>query len=85
MELLCHTAYYFHYVIPVAMEILIYPLLIQIVQEKQRFRKNPFNYAMKKNQLLRKKVAFTIMIFRLTYSVFVTFFKFSFAFSINFD
>jgi len=26
-----------------------------IVQEKERFRKNPFNYAMKKNQLLRKK------------------------------
>ncbi|WP_395241903.1 hypothetical protein, partial [Salmonella sp. s51933] len=27
----------------------------QIVAEKKKFRKSPFNYAMKKNQLLRSK------------------------------
>ena len=31
-------------------------LVLQIVAEKKKFRKTPFNYAMKKNQLLRSKV-----------------------------
>ena len=30
--------------------------IIQIVAEKQKFRKTPFNYAQKKNNLIRSKV-----------------------------
>ena len=33
-----------------------YSLSFQIVAEKQKFRKTPFNYAIKKNQLIRSKV-----------------------------
>jgi hypothetical protein len=34
--------------------------LVQIVKEKERFRKAPPNYAMKKTQLLKEKVRFTL-------------------------
>ena len=33
-------------------------LFFQMVKEKNRFRKNPFNYASTKNTLLREKVVF---------------------------
>ena len=31
-------------------------VMIQIVAEKQKFRKTPYNYAQKKNNLIRSKV-----------------------------
>lgn len=36
--------------------VLFFFLLIQIVKEKDRFRKAPSNYAMKKTQLFKEKV-----------------------------
>ena len=36
--------------------ILLFTITIQIVAEKQKFRKTPFNYAQKKNHLMRSKV-----------------------------
>ena len=35
----------------------------QIVQEKQKFKKNPHNYAMKKTALLKEKVMDTLALF----------------------
>ena len=35
---------------------LLFTITIQIVAEKQKFRKTPFNYAQKKNYLMRSKV-----------------------------
>lgn len=32
-------------------------IIVQIVAEKQKFRKTPFNYAQKKNNLMRSKVS----------------------------
>lgn len=41
-------------------------LQLQIVAEKQKFRKTPFNYAQKKNNLMRSKVCTNKMIISCT-------------------
>ena len=43
----------------------------QIVAEKGKFRRTPFNYAMKKNQLLRSKVFYIILYSIFTQNLFI--------------
>lgn len=40
---------------------LLFLLVLQIVKEKERFRKAPPNYAMKKTQLLKEKVRYEMI------------------------
>ena len=51
--MICFSSFFFFWTISIH-ELLYF--ILQIVAEKTKFRKNPFNYAMKKNQLLRSKV-----------------------------
>jgi len=41
--------------------------IVQIVAEKQKFRKTPFNYAQKKNNLMRSKVSKATLYYTYTF------------------
>lgn len=42
-------------------------VIVQIVAEKQKFRKTPFNYAQKKNNLMRSKVSKATLYYTYTF------------------